>query len=206
MPLSQLLRLASFLLLLALGARVRRSREPAARRRAVNLLLGYVLAVSGAVGVSQQDFWPFTCHQIAVGRPRADSRVCQTQFYGVDAAGAEWRLDPWTWTPVYDSILQYWVEHGLPRLPADERERALSFLLARAERSRARLAAGLPLGRERRLGPAGAPYWLLLPRQTRVPDRPYAGLRIDSACWLPIEKLADPRRESRVTLAELRRP
>jgi hypothetical protein len=205
-PLSQLLRLASFLLLLALGARVRRSRDPAARRRAVNLLLGYVLAVSGAVGVSQQDFWPFTCHQIAVGRPRADSRVCQTQFYGLEASGAEWRLDPWSWTPVYDSILQFWADEGLPRLDDEQRERALAFLLARAERSRARRAAGLPLGRERLLGPAGAPYWLLLPRQTRVPEHPYTALRIDAACWLPAEKLADPRRESRVTLAELRRP
>jgi hypothetical protein len=205
-PLSQLLRLASFLLLLVLGARVRRSREPAARRRAANLLLAYVLAVSGAAGVSQQDFWPFTSHQIAVGRPRADSRVCQTQFYGLDATGSAWRLDPWTWTPVYDSILQFWVDQGLPLLNAEQRDRALGFLLSRAERSRVRLAAGLPLGRERWLGPGGAPYWLLLPRQTRVPDGPYAGLRIDSACWLPAEKLADPRRESRSTLAELHRP
>jgi hypothetical protein len=132
--------------------------------------------------------------------------VCQTQFYGLDASGSQWRLDPWTWTPVYDSILQYWVDQGLPRLNDEQRERALAFLLSRAERSRVRLAAASPLGRERLLGPAGAPYWLLLPRQTRVPDRPYAGLRIDSACWLPSEKLADPRRESRVTLAELRRP
>jgi hypothetical protein len=205
-PLSQLLRLASFLLLLALGARVRRSRDPAARRRAVNLLLAYVLAVSGATGVSQQDFWPFACHQIAVGRPRADSRVCQTEFYGLEASGAAWRLDPWSWTPVYDSILQFWVEQGLPRLSAAQRERALAFLLARAERSRARLAAGKPLGHERLLGAAGAPYWLLLPRRTSVPDSPFSGLRVDTACWLPSERLADPRRETRVTIAEFSRP
>lgn len=203
---SQLLRLASFLILLALGTRVRSSRDRTARRRAVNLLLGYVLALSGAVGVSQQDAWPFTCHQIAVGRPRADSRVCQTRFYGLDASGAEWRLDPWSWTPVYDSILQFWIEQGLPRLSEEQRERALAFLLARAERSRARLAADQPLGSERLLGPAGAPYWLLLPRSTSVPGLPYAGLRIEAACWLPVERLADPRRETRMPIAELRRP
>jgi hypothetical protein len=202
----QLLRLASFLLFLALGARVRLSREPAARRRAVHALLAYVVGLSGLVGVVQVDDWPFASHTIAVGRARADSRVCQTQFYGVDRAGGEWRLDPWSWTPVYDSILQVWLERNLARLPPESRERVLGFLLARAERSRARLAAGRPLGRERLLGRAGAPYWLLLPRALDVPAGPYAGLRAYAACWLPGEKLASPQGVARVLQAELLRP
>lgn len=203
---SQLLRLAAILVLLALGVRVRSRRAPAARRRAVNLLVAHVLAVSAASVVTQQDAWPFTCHQIAVGRPRADSRMCQTRFYGLDAAGREWRLDPWSWTPVYDSILQFWVEQNLKRLPRDGQERVLAFLLDRAERSRSRLAAGRALGHERLLGRAGAPYWLLLPRFPGVPRQPYSGLRIEAACWLPSERLADPGRETRTRVAEIRRP
>src|SRR5207244_5816800 len=90
-------------------------------------------------------------------------------------------------TPVYHSILQYWLEQGLARLTDAERERVLTFLLARAEESRRRLAARQALGPERVLGPAGAPYWLLLPRSLAVPSSPYAGLRAYSSCWLVAE-------------------
>lgn len=202
----QLLYLACFLLFLALGAHVRLARQPVERRRAVNLLISYVVVVSGVAGVIQEDLWPFTCHQIAVGRARPDSRICQTQFYGVDAVGGEWRLDPYAWTPVYDSILQFWVEQNLPRLSVEQRERVLGFLLARAERSRSRLAAGRPLGPARLLGRAGAPYWLLLPRFTRAPGQPYAGLRVYASCWLPAERVVDPERVSRTLQAEWRGP
>jgi hypothetical protein len=202
---AQLLKLAAFLLLLALGVQVRRS-GGRARRRAVNRLLAYVLLVSVAAATSQQDAWPLTCHQIAVGRARSDSRVCQTQFYGLDGGGREWRLDPWTWTPVYDSILQFWLEQNLARLQPAQRRRVLAFLLARAERSRALLAAGRPLGYERLLGGAGAPYWLLLPRFTRVPSEPFAGLRVAASCWLPVERLADPERASHQLVTEYPAP
>jgi hypothetical protein len=110
----------------------------------------------------------------------------------VDPARGEWRLDPYSWTPVYESILQYWLEQRLPRLASAQREQALAFLLERAERSRARLAAGQPLGPQRLLGRAGAPYWLLLPRRRSVPLQPYVGLRAYEACWLPSERVANP--------------
>src|SRR5262245_35496467 len=105
----ELLRLASFLLFVALGLRARLAGAPQ-RRRAVQRLVAYVVALSLLVGLLQRDDWPFTSHTIAVGRPRAGSRVCQTRFLGLDPAGREWRLDPFTFTPVYDSILQYWIE------------------------------------------------------------------------------------------------
>lgn len=198
---AELLRLATFLAFLALGLRVRRRSGPQ-RRRAVQHLIAYVLAVSVAAGVLQKDDWPFTSHTIAVGLARADSRVCQTRFYGVDAAGAPWRLDPYTFTPVYDSILQYWIEQALPRLDAEERGHVLQFLLARAEQSRARLFAGQAIGPQRILGAAGAPYWLLLPRATAVPPAPYAALRIYSVCWTPAALLRDPGASTWRLLAE----
>ena len=195
----ELLRLGTFLVFVALGLRVRRAPE-AARRRAVQHLVACVLLLSALAGVLQRDDWPFTSHTIAVGRARSDSRVCQTRFFGLDAAGGEWRLDPYTFTPVYDSILQYWVEQALPRLDEAQRGRVLSFLLARAEESRQRLAAGRGLGPQRLLGRAGAPYWLLLPRAEQVPPDPYARLRIDSACWTADRALStEPPLVRRVT-------
>jgi hypothetical protein len=180
----ELLRLASFLGFLFLGYQVARSGDGPERRSAIHRLLAYVLALSVAVGVLQWDDWPFTSHTIAVGRARADSRVCAAELYGLDDAGREWRLDPYSFSPVYHSILQYWLEQALGRLSETQRERVLAFLLERAEESRKRLAAGRALGPERILGPAGAPYWLLLPRALEVPRSPYAGLRAYSSCWL----------------------
>lgn len=197
----ELLRLGSFAAFVLLGLRVRRALGER-RRAAIQHLLAYVLALSAGVGLLQWDDWPFTSHTIAVGRARADSRVCQTRFFGVDEAGQEWRLDPYTWTPVYDSILQYWVEQAPPRLAPAERERALSFLMARAEQSRQRLAAGRAVGPQRLLGPAGAPYWLLLPRFTTVPSQPYAALRVYSGCWIPAQLVRDKTSVTWSLLAE----
>jgi hypothetical protein len=199
---ADLVRLASFVAFLALGWRVTRLDGPA-RRSAVHRLLAYIVALELAVGVLQWDDWPFTSHTIAVGRARADSRVCATTLYGLDADGREWRLDPYTFTPVYDSILQYWLEQALGRLTDAQRRRALSFLLDRAEESRRRLAAGRALGPERLLGPLGGPYWLLLPRSLAVPPTPYSGLRAYSSCWTVAEGpgLSTPRQ----VLAEYRR-
>ena len=178
----ELLRLASFLVFLALGIRVARA-EGDLRRRAIHRFLLYVVVLNAAVGIAQVDDWPFTSHTIAVGRARADSKVCRTDLVGLDEAGREWRLDPYTFTPVYHSILQYWLEQATGKLSDAERGRVGAFLLQRAEESRARLHAGRPLGPERILGRAGAPYWLLLPRAPDVPSAPYAGLRAWSSCW-----------------------
>jgi hypothetical protein len=186
----ELLRLGTFLVFVALGLRVRRAPE-AERRRAAGHLVACVLVLSALAGALQRDDWPFTSHTIAIGRARADSRVCQTRFFGLDAGGGEWRLDPYTFTPVYDSILQYWVEQALPRLSPAQRERVLGFLLARAEESRQRLAAGRAIGPQRLLGGAGASYWLLLPRSERVPPSPYTGLRVASACWTARQALRE---------------
>jgi len=193
---AELLRGVSFLGFLALGWRVARLDPGPARRRAINRLLAYVVLLNGAAGLLQWDDWPFTSHTIAVGRARADSRVCGTELVGVDDGGREWTLDPYTFTPVYHSILQYWIEQAPGRLDEAQRDRALAFLLERAEESRRRLAAGRALGHERLLGPLGAPYWLLLPRSRAAPASPYAALRAYSSCWSLAEgpQLATPRR------------
>jgi hypothetical protein len=190
--------------LVALGVRVRRREGGPGRRRAVGAFLFYVLAAHAAAGVLQKDAWPITSHTIAVGRARATSRVCRTTLVGVARDGREWPLDPYTFTPVFDSILQYWLEQTERGLAAEDRARVLAFLLDRAERSRQRLAAGARIGPERLLGPAAAPYWLLLPRATEVPAEPWTGLRAYSSCWLPAERLAGLPSERRLIAERLR--
>lgn len=199
---THILALASFLVFVALGVRIRRTAGWDARRRAVNALLRYVLGLSGVVAVSQWDDWPFTSHTIAVGRPRLDAPVCMTEFRGVDAQGREWRIDPYSWSEVYDSILQYWFKENAGRLSRRERQRVLGFLLGKAEASRARLARGDRIGYERLLGRAACPYWWLLPRQKAIPDTPYVGLRAYGVCWRPLERLRDPGSRTETLQAE----
>jgi len=202
----ELLRLGSFAAFLVLGLAVRRAAggaDGAGRRRAVVRFVAYVLLLEAAVGLSQVDDWPFTSHTIAVGRARADSRVCRTEIFGVDDGGREWRLDPYSFTPVYHSILEYWLEQAPARLGEAQRREAGAFLLSRAEESRARLARGGALGPARVLGRAGAPYWLLLPRAPEVPAAPYAGLRAYSSCWT-LEEGPAHARPRRLILEERR--
>ncbi|HET7294522.1 MAG TPA: hypothetical protein VFM88_19005 [Vicinamibacteria bacterium] len=199
------LRLSVFLGFVWLGLRLWTEDTGARRRHRVNALIAYVATASVIAGVLQRDAWPFTSHTIAVGRARADSLVCQTRLVGVDVKGAEWRLDPYSFTPVFDSILQYWLEQALDQLAADRRERALGFLLQRAEASRERLASGRSLGPQRLLGPAAAPYWLLLPRQPAASLEPYVGLRGYRACWRTDAPAPSAREQGRLIFEYRRR-
>jgi hypothetical protein len=196
-----LLFAAAFLGFLGLGAAVRLASDPAVRRRRIVRLVAYVVVVNLAAGISQRDAWPFTSHNIAVGRARTDARACLSEIVGVDGAGREWRLDPYSWMPMYESVLQFWFDLRMPRLGEAERREALAFLLGRAEASRQRLAADRPIGPARWLGPLGAPYWLLLPREAPSPE-PLLGVRVYSECWIPRERFADPSRRTRRLLAE----
>jgi len=206
----QLARLLAFLVFLALGLRVAGTAEGPARRRAVNTLLGYVLLVNalfllhGMVRLADLDGWPFTTHTIATMRADVRRRLCLHDFRALDASGWEWSIDPLAWSPVHVSIVQTWVNFYFPRLAEPQRRSVLAFLLERAERSRARLAAGEPIGREARLGRLSAPYWWMLPRATAVPAGPYVGLRVYRVCWVPAEWLADRTRLSRTLVAEQR--
>lgn len=185
---------------LGLGVAVRLA-KPSDRRRRILGLIAYVVVVHLAAGLSQRDAWPFTCHTIAAGRVKPDARACLIELAGVDASGREWRLDPYSWMPVYGSVLQSWCGQRLAGLTGDERTSALSFLLLRAEESRGRLAAGRGIGPARWLGPLGAPYWWLLPRPPVAPE-PFVGLRAYTECWIPRERFAFPERRERTLLAE----
>src|SRR5688572_16182124 len=159
---SQLVSLACFIGFLYLGLRVRRA-SGAARRGAVNALIAWAGGLTVLSGLTHWDNWPFTRNVIAVGRPRPERPICMTEFAGVGAEGRESRVDPYSWAPVYDSVLQYWFEQGYASLPPHDQREAMGFLLQRAEAARARRAQGRAIGYERRLGALASPYWLMLP-------------------------------------------
>jgi hypothetical protein len=200
---SQLLSLACFLAFLFLGLRVRRA-SGASRRSAVNALIACAGGLTVLSGLTHWDNWPFTRNVIAVGRPRPERPICMTDFVGVGADGRESRVDPYTWAPVYDSVLQYWFEQGYAALPPAEQRTAMAFLLQRAEAARARRAQGKAIGFERRLGAAASPYWLMLPRPEAVPSEPYVGLRAYRVCWTAPERARDRSAGRRTLVAEHR--
>jgi hypothetical protein len=200
---SQLISLACFLAFLLLGLRVRRA-EGAARRRAVNALIACAAGLTVFSGLTHWDNWPFTRNVIAVGRPRLERPICMTDFVGVAAGGAEARVDPYSFSPVYDSVLQYWFEQGYAALPPAEQQAALSFLWQRAEAARARRAEGHAIGFQRRLGALASPYWLMLPRPAAVPTEPFTGLRVYRVCWTAPERAQDRGAGSRTLVAEHR--
>jgi len=175
--LSEIGRLASFVLFLALGVRVARA-SGSARRRAVAAFIGYVIAINAVAGITQIDNWPFTNNMLAVGRMRDDHPLRFIVFRGLDREGREWRLDPQTFTPVFDSILQNWLTNRYPRLDGDRRLAAERFLVARANETRTRLGAGRRIGFERFLGPLACGYWWRLPRARETPDADYRSIRV----------------------------
>jgi hypothetical protein len=198
----QLARLASFLVFLALGLAVARAKGWPERRARASALIAWLLLVNLVAGVTQRDNWPFTSHTIGAGRAKTDQQLCVTEFAAVDDAGRDWKIDPYAWSPVYDSILQYWCDVHLAGLDEAGRGRVLGFLLLKAEASRRRLASGLPIGFQRRLGRLAAPYWWLLPRVRAVPEARYRGLRVYRVCWIPAERFRDPTRVERRLVAE----
>lgn len=201
---NHLLSLVLFFLFLALGFRVARTKGERERAGAIRLLVGYVVAASLVVAVSQRDAWPFTSYTLAAFPAQVDRTICRTEFLGLDASGRAWRVDPYSWSPVYDSVLQYWVEQELPRRPRDQHDEALRFLLERAEAGRQGLAAGQGIGMERLLGPFHARYWWMLRRPTEVSGTSYRALRIEAVCWIPRERFRNPTRETRRVVAEYR--
>jgi hypothetical protein len=198
----ELVRLGTFLAFLLLGLAVRGARDPRRRRRAVNALAAYVLALSAFVGLSQWDDWPFSPYHILVGRGSLDTEIRTVQFWGLDAVGREWRIDPHAFSPLVELKLDLWFQREWDALPPEARARVLDFLLHRAEESRQELRAGRPIAHQRRLGRLAAPHWWLAPRPAQTAGDAYVSLRVYEARWTPRRSLASPGSVRRTLLAE----
>jgi hypothetical protein len=197
-------RLASFLVFVALGARV--AAGGPARPRALQVFLAYACALALGVGLSQRDAWPFSSYPIAAGLAGGGERQTWIELCGVDDLGHEWTVDPRAWSPLAHQTVQLWFVRSWAHLSVQERREAGRFLLGRAEAARARLASGASVGRERVLGPLAAPDWSLLHGvHAPVPATPLRSLRIYEHAWVPREAYHDPALRQRTLVAEFDR-
>jgi hypothetical protein len=201
----------AFLGLLALLVRVRRaeSRSPAARRAALNGLIGYTLAASFGAGLLQRDAWPFARWPMAAGLASAAGEG--TRLVAVDARGREWPVDYRAWQPLGFDELSPWLHRSFPRLPPAERRRVLEHLLEVAERARRNARAGGRVGYfDRYLGPFAAPYFDLHPRTWSTgqgaPPEPFTSLRVYRERWDHERLRRDPGSLQRTLFEEHSRP
>lgn len=188
----QIARLGVVIVFVVLGLRIVRRTEPAARRRAVNHLLLYLVALHLFLAAAQTDAWPFSNYPMMTAdlgdHPRTQEMPV---FRAVDGRGTEWQIDPNCWSPLYPQNMAAWMDVVGPKLTAAERQNALRYLLRRAEEARRRRAAGERyIGNNSLLGPAAAPDIDLLPGVAPAP-LPFRGLRLYMQSWTPAELAAD---------------
>jgi hypothetical protein len=188
------LRFLSFLIFVALGFVLLRPSEPITRRKRLNRFLIYFLLVSGIVGVSQRDDWPFSPYPLMRGVWSGSFLYHKITPIAVDAGGQEWEVDSRTWSPIFPLVLQEWFNDTYPLLSQDGRSTALRFLLARAEATRRRQITGARIGNDTLLGPLTAPDWWLYRRVSVFSPNRYVAIRIYRDSWRPAEKIADPTR------------
>lgn len=184
----QIGRLAAVVIFVALGIRIIVVRSPAQRRRAINMLLAYVLVLHAGLAIFQQDAWPFSNYpmmSVDVSDPQRMQQMIV--FRAVDARGGEWQVEPNCWSPLYPQNLAAWLNVVGRKLPDAERQMAMRYLLRGAEAARQRRAGGERyFGNAALLGPLAAPDVDLLPPVEGCP-LPFRGLRFYSQWWRPTE-------------------
>lgn len=171
------LQTAAFVALIALCARVALARSVDARRKRVLHLAAYIIVAHFAIGITQKDAWPITNYRLMHGIAGPAGELSLFTFYGVDAGGREWRIDPYAWKSTSNWHLHFWFWINFTRtLTPAQQQQALAWLFRLAEQQRASLAKGdtsiSPLG------VASAPEWCMFQRQTTVPAQPYRAFRV----------------------------
>lgn len=205
-PLADLLRLGVFLAFLFLGLRI--ARAPEARRRArVGQLIAYVLGVTGAVGVTQIESWPFSNWALVHGL--SSRRGAALSLEAQDASGRWYRVDFRALQPLAPEEFAAWFRASLDGLDAAGRARVGRFLLEKSETARRRFLGGGRVGaNERLLGMLGAPYHFHFDAgkgwrsADDVPASPFLALRVLLLEWDVEERRADESRVGRRLLLD----
>jgi len=154
-------RAAPFVTLLILGAIVNLARGRPYERLATNIFIFFFAGISCALGLSQHDFWPFSCYPVMV---ESSSGIPAAVWYEACVAhdSGEQALDS---SPITRSVMEKWIERRFMRLHPEEQNAAARFLLQN------RCANTRPLG------PLTAPDWLVR-RAAAVDFTPKRALRI----------------------------
>lgn len=211
-PALDVARLGVFAVFVALVVRAGRASaagDPALARRWADRLITFVLAVSGVVGVSQVESWPFSNWALVHGL--ASPRGAALEMEGLDGTGRGWRVDFRALQPVPPEEFASWLSANEPRLTEPAKAAVGRFLLDRAEAARRRARAGGAIGADDRLlGRLSAPHHFHLdpalgwPRRESVPPAPFTGLRVWRLEWDVEQRFADPTRVTRRLVLEAR--
>lgn len=194
---TQLAAVLALAILLLLGLLIARCSSLVWKRRLISGLILYLLAVHAAVTIKDRDLWPFSNYRLLDGLAPSNDEDWRIEFYGVDSNGREWLVDPLSWSPASDWVMQQWFIRFFRPLPEARRAEVLDFLFRKAESARSRLASGRRIGNESLLGDAAAPYWLPAARPSRFSPEPFRKLRVYEVWFLPSERVSGQRRERR---------
>jgi hypothetical protein len=181
-PALDIARLLAFASFVALGVAVALRAE----RRRADRLIGFVLVLSTAVGLTQVEAWPFTNWALVHGL--APPRMSSWEIEGIDASGRAWPVDARVLQPLAPEEFGSWMFSRVPRLPDDARARVGRFLLERAEAGRQRLLeGGVVGGNELLLGPLAAPFHFqqkpVWNGAADVPRAPFVAVRVQVLEW-----------------------
>ncbi|HYS52280.1 MAG TPA: hypothetical protein VER58_00785 [Thermoanaerobaculia bacterium] len=193
-----LARFSVFVFTIAFALYVASTPSAMQRRGRVARFIAFFFTLYLAAGLLRLDAWPFTRYPMLmyVGSPRTE--LSEIVIRGVDARGVEHPIDPFSWSPLFPTALQSWIDRHLAQLTPAQRSDAVAFLLMEAEDSRRRINRGEAIGSSRWLGSFAAPPDWGLYRRYRVGEA-YSGLRIYRAHW----SVADPYKRMTL-LAEYR--
>lgn len=201
----QAVRFLSLVVFGGLAIRVSRAADPALRRRRIDTLILFLLAINAGVILVRTDAWPFSPYSMMAVDATDHSNVrTMIAFRAVDRQGREWKVDPLAWSPLFPQAIMGWFEVVYPFASPADREEAGRFLLARAEEARARRVAGRRIGNDRWLGFLAAPDTNLYWEVPQTSAEAFVSLRVYRLFWRPTELAADPGRFGRRLLLECR--
>ena len=206
---ARLIVFAAFIALVARVGHASASGDPLPARRWANRLIAFVLAVSGTVGLSQVESWPFSNWALVHGL--ATPRGAALEMEGLGADGRASRVDFRALQPLPPEEFASWLSANEARLTEPGKAAVARFLLEKAEASRRRARAGGSIGADDRLlGRLSAPHHFHLdpelgwPRPETVPEAPLVGLRVWRLEWDVEQRFADPTRVTRRLVLEAR--
>ena len=197
-----LLQLASLVAFVALCAWIPRAADWASKRRRILMLAAYIVTSHLVIGISQKDGWPIANYRLMHGKANPGSEFWRIGFFGTDAAGREWRVDPYAWRSTSDWHLQFWFYIHFETASAADRQQVLREIYGHAERSRGFVAREGRLPWPSILGPLTAPQWWLFDREQSAPPQPYRSIRVYKEAWVWKERLENGTIGERKLLAE----
>ncbi len=205
-PLAKALLVAVFVLL-GLNAATAKADSGAGRRR-IGAFIFYTVTLLFGAGLTQREVWPFTTWPLVAGFVASPTE--HPRFLALDVDGIEHEIDFRAWAPLEFDEFIAWEEKNFAGLDRQAQDRVAAYLLGILEQARVQWAAGTPyLPFERRLGPFSAPFFLGHPVRwvagSRVPPRPFTGLRLYRESWDIEERVRDPAKVRRRLAYEYRK-